>query len=84
VLVPGLNELAGQGVKIARAAKASLEFVGAAAGWGACAANAKDFINGLNSVLSGNPNEEEIGKSIEDLGSCVGSALGALLKGEAE
>lgn len=34
VLMPGLNELAEGGVKVAKAAKASLELVGAASGWG--------------------------------------------------
>ena len=81
VLMPGLNELAGSGAKVT---KAALEFVGSASGLGACAADAKDFVNGLNGILSGNPNEEDIGKSIEDLAGCVGSALGQMLRAEAE
>lgn len=55
VLMPGLNELAESGVAIAKAAKGTLEFIGAASGWGACALDAEDFINALNSVLSGSP-----------------------------
>jgi RHS repeat-associated protein len=81
VLMPGLNELAESGAKVT---KAALEFVGSAAGWGACAADAKDFVSGLNSILSGRPNEHDIGKSIEDLAGCVGSLLGQMLKAEAE
>jgi RHS repeat-associated protein len=84
VLVPGLNELAGSGAKVT---KAALKFVATAStvsGWGACAADAEDFVNGLNSLLSGNPSADAIAKSLEDLGGCVGSALGAMLKAEAE
>jgi RHS repeat-associated protein len=81
VLMPGLNDLAEAG---ATTTKAALEFIGSAAGWGACAADAEDIVNGLNSLLSGSPNGEAISKSIEDLGGCVGSELGQMLKAEAE
>jgi hypothetical protein len=81
VLMPGLNELAESGAKVT---KAALEFVGSASGWGACAADANDFVNGLNGILSGSPNEHDIGKSLEDLAGCVGSALGQMLKDEVE
>jgi hypothetical protein len=84
VLMPGLNELAESGAKVT---KAALKFVATAStvsGWGACAGDAEEFVNGLNGILSGSPNEHDIGKSIEDLTGCVGSALGAMLKAEVE
>jgi RHS repeat-associated protein len=84
VLMPGVNELAESGAK---ATKAALKFAAAAStvsGWGACATDAEDFINGLNGILSGSPNMNDIGKSIEDLGGCVGSALGVMLMDEVE
>jgi RHS repeat-associated protein len=84
VLMPGLNELAEGGVKIAKTAKGVLEFVSTASGWGSCAADAEEFVNALNGLLLGSPNADAIGKSIEDLGGCVSSALGAMLKAEAE
>lgn len=46
---------------------------------GACALDAGDFIDALNSLASGNPNGDEIAKSIEALGGCVQDALGYLL-----
>jgi RHS repeat-associated protein len=84
VLMPGLNELAESGAKVT---KAALKFVATAStvsGWGACAADAEHFVNGLNSLASGSPNGDEISQSIEDLGGCVGSALGQMLKAEVE
>jgi len=84
VLMPGLNELAESGAKVT---KAALKFVATAStvsGWGACAADAEDFVNGLNGILSGSPNGDDIGKSIEVLAGCVGSALGQMLRAEAE
>lgn len=75
VLTPGLSELAEEGKLIAKSA----EFAQKASGWGACALDAEDFINGLNGLLSGSPNGDEIGKSIEALGGCVGDLLGDLL-----
>jgi RHS repeat-associated protein len=84
VLMPGLNELAEGGVQIAKTAKGVLEFVSTASGWGSCAADAENFVNALNGLLLGSPNADAIGKSIEDLGGCVSSALGAMLKAEAE
>jgi len=84
VLMPGLNELAESGAKVTQAALKFVATASAVSGWGACAADAKDFVDGLNGILSGNPNEHDIGKSIEDLLGCVGSALGAMLKAEAE
>ena len=84
VLVPGLNELAESGAKVTRAALKFVATASTVSGWGSCAANAEDFVNGLNSLLSGNPNESAVAKSLEDLGGCVGSALGAILKAEVE
>ena len=89
VLMPGLNELAAQGAKIASAAKGSLEFLSTGTGWLACAASAEKFVNALNDIATGKPNVNnevgnEIGESLESLSSCVGSALGAMLKAEAE
>jgi RHS repeat-associated protein len=75
LLTPGIGELAEEGNKIVKSA----EFVAKAAGWGACALDAEDFINGLNGLLSGSPNGDEIGKSIESLGGCVGDLLGDLI-----
>jgi hypothetical protein len=75
LLTPGLSELAEEGNKIVK----SGEFLAKAAGWGACALDAEEFINALNGVLSGNPNGGEIGKSIEALGGCVGDLLGDLI-----
>lgn len=74
-MTPGLSELAEEGKLIAKSA----EFAQKASGWGACALDAEDFINGLNGLLSGSPNGDEIGKSIEALGGCVGDLLGDLL-----
>lgn len=74
-----IGELAEKGNKIVKSA----EFLAKAAGWGACALNAEDFINGLNGLLSGSPNGDEIGKSIEALGGCVGDLLREMLKDEA-
>jgi len=76
VLVPGLNDLAEAGNKIVKSAQWFAE----AAGWGSCAADAEDFLSALNSLASGNPNGEAIGKSIQNLGGCVQDALGWLIK----
>jgi RHS repeat-associated protein len=78
LLTPGLSELAEEGNVIVKSA----EFAANAAGWGACALDAEDFINGLNGLLSGSPNGDEISKSIENLGGCVGDLLGKMLKAE--
>ena len=60
----------------------SADFLSKAAGWGACALSAEDFINALNGVLSGKSNPDQIGKSIESLGGCVGDALGQMIAKE--
>jgi RHS repeat-associated protein len=75
VLAPGLNELAEQGNRIVKFVK----LVGDTSGWGSCAADVEDFINGLNDLATGRPAEDEIAKSIEHLGGCVQTALGYLL-----
>lgn len=49
---------------------------------GACALSAEDFIDALNGVLSGKANPDQIGKSIESLGGCVGDALGQMIAKE--
>jgi RHS repeat-associated protein len=84
VLMPGMNELAESGAKVTKTALKFMATASTVSGWGACAADAKDFVNGLNGILSGSPNENEIGKSLEDLAGCVGSALGQMLRAEAE
>jgi RHS repeat-associated protein len=78
VLTPGLSELAEAGNRIVKSA----EWARDATGWGACALDADNFLNALNGVLSGSPNEDAIGKSIESLGGCVGDLLGEILKEE--
>jgi len=78
VLAPGLNELADEGNKIVKSA----QWVGEAAGWGSCAADAEDFINALNDLATGQPAGDEISKSIEHLGGCVGNVLGKMFKGD--
>jgi RHS repeat-associated protein len=78
LLTPGLDELAEAGNKIVKSA----DFLSKAAGWGACALSAEDFINALNGVLSGKSNPDQIGKSIESLGGCVGDALGQMIAKE--
>jgi toxin ParE1/3/4 len=78
MLTPGIGELAEEGNKIVKSA----EWAAKAAGWGSCALDAEDFMNALNDVLTGSPNADDIGKSIEDLGGCVGDLLGDMLKKE--
>jgi hypothetical protein len=78
MLTPGIGELAEEGNKIVKSA----EWAAKAAGWGSCALDAEDFMNALNGVLTGSPNAGDIGKSIEDLGGCVGDLLGDMLKKE--
>ena len=79
-LAPGLSQLADDGNKIVKTAK----FFAEAAGWGACAADAEDVINGLNDLAAGKPAGDEISKSIEHLGGCVSDALGKMFKAEVE
>ncbi len=79
VLMPGINDLAGSGVRIAKAAKGTLDFISNTAAFGSCALNAKHFVNGLNDLASGEPAGDEISQSIEALGGCVETALGYLL-----
>ena len=78
LLTPGLDELAEAGNKIVKSA----DFLSKAAGWVACALNAEDFIDALNGVSSGKANPDQIGKSIESLGGCVGDALGQMIAKE--
>lgn len=84
VLMPGLNELAESGAKVTKAALKFMATASTVTGWGSCALDAEHFVNGLNSLASGSPNGNEISESIEDLGGCVGSALGAMFKAEVE
>jgi hypothetical protein len=53
--------------------------LGNASSFGACALDAEDFINGLDSLVSGSPDGNEIGKSIESLVGYVGDRLAYLL-----
>ncbi|MGA9668531.1 MAG: hypothetical protein WBQ94_04940 [Terracidiphilus sp.] len=81
LLTPGLDELAEAGNKLVKSA----DFLSKAAGWGACALDAEDFINALNDVATGKPNTKnevgnEVGESIESLAGCVLDALGQMLK----
>lgn len=78
-LAPGIGDLAEEGNRIVKTA----EFAAKAAGWGACAADAGDFIDALNGALSGEMDDEKISKSIEALGGCVGDLLGDMFKEEA-
>jgi hypothetical protein len=39
-------------------------------------------MNALNGVPTGSPNTGDIGKSVEDLGGCVGDLLGDMIKEE--
>ena len=81
LLTPELDELAEAGNKLVKSA----DFLSKAAGWGACALDAEDFINALNDVATGKPNTKnevgnEVGESIESLAGCVLDALGQMLK----
>lgn len=78
LLTPGLDELAEAGNKLVKSA----DFLSKAAGWGACALSAEDFIDALNGVLSGKSNPDQIGKSIQSLGGCEGDALGQMIAKE--
>jgi hypothetical protein len=76
-LMPGLNELAGAGAKVT---KAALEFVAQTADWGSCALGVEDFVNDLNAELSGTANGVQITDSLTTLAGCVGNALGQMIK----
>jgi RHS repeat-associated protein len=75
VLTPGLDELVGQGKKIVKFVK----LVGISADWGSCAMDIKEFVNGLNGLLSGTGGGVEITNAITELGGCVNDALGYLV-----
>ena len=78
VLAPGLGELAEEGNRIVKGA----QWLAEAAGWGSCAADAEDYLKSLNSLLSGSPNGDNLGKSFDDLAGCVESKLVDMLKEE--
>jgi hypothetical protein len=60
-----------------------IRFIGRYSGWGACAIDARHFVNGLNGLATGNPKAGgEIGESIEALGGCVGDLLREMLLDE--
>lgn len=84
VLTPGIGQLADQGTKIVKNTVRAIKLIGKASGWGSCALDAEDFVNGLNSLATGNPNGEALSKSIENLGGCVGDLLGDMLLDEAK
>ncbi len=84
LLTPGIGQLADQGVKNVKRAVRFIRFVGKASGWGSCALDAEDFVNGLNDLATGKPAGKAISKSIENLGGCVGDLLGEMLKDELE
>jgi RHS repeat-associated protein len=84
VLTPGIGELADQGVKVVKNTVRAIKLIGKAAGWGSCALDAEDFVNGLNDLAMGKPAGDEISKSIENLGGCVGDLLGEMLLDEAK
>jgi RHS repeat-associated protein len=74
-LTPGLSELADQGNKIVKFVK----LVGVSADWGECAADIKEFVDGLNDLLSGTPDGVQITDALTELGGCVNDALGYML-----
>lgn len=76
-LMPGLNELAGAGAKVT---KAALESVAITADWGSCALDVEDFVNDLNAELSGTANGVQITDSLTALTGCVGNALGQMIE----
>jgi RHS repeat-associated protein len=82
LLTPGIGQLADQGTKIVKNTVRAIRLIGKAAGWGSCALDAEDFVNGLNDLATGQPAGDEISKSIENLGGCVGDLLGEMLKDE--
>jgi RHS repeat-associated protein len=53
LLTPGIGQLADQGVKNVKRAVRFIRFVGKASGWGSCALDAEDFVNGLNDLATG-------------------------------
>ena len=82
LLTPGIGQLADQGTKIVKNTVRAIRLIGKASGWGSCALDAEDFVNGLNDLATGKPAGNEISKSIENLGGCVGDLLGGMLKDE--
>jgi RHS repeat-associated protein len=84
LLTPGIGQLADQGTKIVKNTVRAIRLIGKAAGWGSCALDAEDFVNGLNDLATGQPAGDSISKSIENLGGCVGDLLGEMLLDEAK
>jgi RHS repeat-associated protein len=83
LLTPGIGQLADQGTKIVKNTVRFIRFIGRYSGWGACAIDARHFVNGLNGLATGNPKAGgEIGESIEALGGCVGDLLREMLLDE--
>jgi RHS repeat-associated protein len=75
VLTPGLDEIVGQGKKVVNFVK----LVSVSTGWGTCAADIEEFVNGLNGLLSGTASGVEITNAITELGGCVNDAVGYLV-----
>jgi hypothetical protein len=81
LITPGLSDLVEEGNAIA----VRVKFIGKAAGWGACAADAENFVGLLNNLASGHPNTPtEVRETLEALGGCVGDLLGDLIKSPIE
>ena len=78
-LAPGLSDLAETGSTITKRAIGAIKLIGSTADWGSCALNIKEFVNGLNDVISGTPDGIQITDSITALAGCVNDALGYLL-----
>ena len=78
-LAPGLSDLAETGSTITKRAVGAIKLIGSTADWGSCALNIKEFVNGLNDVISGTPDGVQISDSITALAGCVSDALGYLL-----
>jgi hypothetical protein len=87
LLTPGIHNLLDQGVKVVKNTVRAIRLIGVASGWGSCALDAEEFVNGLDAVATGKSDKESrtsISKAIENLGGCVGDLLGDMLKEEAK
>jgi RHS repeat-associated protein len=79
-LTPGIDELTKTGSAITKGAIGAIKLLGVSADWGACALDVKEFVIGLDGLLSGTGSGVEITNSLTALGGCVNSAVGYLLK----
>jgi hypothetical protein len=78
-LTPGLSELAETGSTVTKRAMGFIKLVGTTADWGSCALDVKEFVNGLNDLLTGTPDGIQITDAITELTGCVGDMLDYLL-----